>query len=124
MIYTLSYVQPVSQLQQKRLKKILIDQELQLADLAARTGLSLSLVEKIAAGIRPVTQRTAARIENFLGARVFSSPKAYRERVRRAGSEDIIEFDETPTGAFETLDALTNNRVSEPDLTSAHHRNS
>jgi transcriptional regulator with XRE-family HTH domain len=82
--------------QRKRLKKLLIDRDLELADLAERTGLSLSLVEKIAAGIHPITARTAARIENFLGTRIFSAPKQYRDRRKRESSVCTIEFGELP----------------------------
>jgi transcriptional regulator with XRE-family HTH domain len=85
-----------SRSQQKRLKKILIDRDLELEDLPARTGLSLSLIKKIASGAHPITARTAARIENFLGARIFSTPKQYRDRCRRQAANCTIEFDEPP----------------------------
>ncbi len=66
----------------KRLKLLLVDRELDHAQLAATTGLSLSLVEKIAAGHRVPTVRTVARLENRLGARIFSTPKKYRARLQ------------------------------------------
>lgn len=68
----------------KKLKLLLIDRDLELVDLAQATGLSLSLIKKIASGNKRPTPRTAARLENFLGARIFSSPAAYRARMKRA----------------------------------------
>jgi transcriptional regulator with XRE-family HTH domain len=82
----------------KRLKLLLIDRDLELRDLAARTGLSLSLVEKIATAKRAPTARSVARIENFFGERIFSSPTRYRARIKRAAARarPVIEFDESP----------------------------
>jgi transcriptional regulator with XRE-family HTH domain len=68
------------------MKLLMIDRDLQLADLAAGAGLSISLIEKIATGHRRPTPRTAARLENFFGVRIFSPPARYRAaRKRRAG---------------------------------------
>jgi transcriptional regulator with XRE-family HTH domain len=66
------------------LKLLLVDRGLELEGLAKETGLSLSLVKKISSGIRVPTARTAARIENFFGVRIFSKPADYRFRKRRA----------------------------------------
>jgi transcriptional regulator with XRE-family HTH domain len=65
------------------LKLLLVDRDLQLEDLARGTGLSLSLIEKIATGHRRPTPRTAARLENFFGVRIFSPPSRYRAAHKR-----------------------------------------
>jgi transcriptional regulator with XRE-family HTH domain len=94
--YTLR--QPVklaAQSPRKRLKLLLVDRDLQLEDLARATGLSVSLVEKIAAGHRRPTARTSTRIENFFGCRIFSTPARYRlgrkGRAAHASPGAIIE---------------------------------
>jgi transcriptional regulator with XRE-family HTH domain len=69
---------------EKKLKLLLIDRDLELAEVSRGTGLSISLIEKIATGHRIPTARTAARLENFLGARIFSEPVQFRMRTRRA----------------------------------------
>lgn len=75
-------VNPRSRTPEKKLKLVLIDRDLQLADLARGTGLSISLIKKIATGHREPTARTAARLETFLGLRIFSKPPQYRSRRR------------------------------------------
>jgi len=77
-----------AQTPQKRLKLLLVDRDLQLEDLARGTGLSLSLIEKIATGHRRPTPRTAARLENFFGVRIFSPPTRYRA-VRKRCAADV-----------------------------------
>ena len=67
----------------KRLKLLLVDRGLRLEDLARETGLSRSLIDKIAAGHLRPTARTSARIENFFGVRIFSKPAQYRSRRQR-----------------------------------------
>jgi transcriptional regulator with XRE-family HTH domain len=84
----------------KRLKLLLVDRGLELEELATSTGLSLSLVKKIASGDRAPTLRTAARLENFFNVRIFSMPASYRARKWRQQSRTFllpadvnIEFD-------------------------------
>jgi transcriptional regulator with XRE-family HTH domain len=77
---------------EKRLKLLLVDRELHLEDLARATGLSISLIEKIATGHRQPTPRTAARLENFFGAKIFTSParnRAARKQPAHAGPAAI-----------------------------------
>lgn len=81
---------------EKKLKLSLIDRDLEHEDVARGTGLSLSLIKKIASGKKAVVPRTASRIENLLGARIFSTPKQYRDRLNRLARIDVIEFDELP----------------------------
>lgn len=78
---------------EKRLKLLLVDRELELKDVARVTGLSLSLIGKIAAGLRKPTTHAVLRIENFFGERIFSSPREYRARQKksRAGVIEISE---------------------------------
>jgi transcriptional regulator with XRE-family HTH domain len=84
-----------SQSPTKRLKHLLIESDLSLQDLAAATGISISLIKKIASGERVPTQRAITRIENVLG-RIWSTPAAYRARQKKLGPS-IIEFDEAPS---------------------------
>jgi transcriptional regulator with XRE-family HTH domain len=72
---------------QKRLKLLLVDRDLQLEDLARGTGLSLSLIEKITTGHRRPTPRTATRLENFFGVRIFSPPARYRAARKRCAAD-------------------------------------
>ncbi len=79
----------------KRLKLLLIDHELELKDLASSTGLSISLIGKIAAGFRNPTPHAILRLENFFGERIFSSPREYRARQKKL-RPSIIEFIDSP----------------------------
>jgi transcriptional regulator with XRE-family HTH domain len=76
------FVNPRTQTPAKKLKLLLIERDLQLSDLASGTGISISLIKKIAAGRRTPTTRTAARVETFFGERIFSSPAAFRARLK------------------------------------------
>jgi transcriptional regulator with XRE-family HTH domain len=102
---------------EKKLKLLLIDRDLQLVDLAQATGLSISLVEKVATGKKRPTPRTAARLETFLGVRIFSAPRQYRERLKRAVRPCTIEFDELPARKPETfLQEQTSPATARPTL--------
>ena len=83
----------------KRLKHALIDTGLEHEDICQFTGLSLSLIRKIAPGHKAPSRRAATRIEAALGRRIFSTPHQYR--MRRASAPPIIEFDEAPAGALD-----------------------
>lgn len=64
----------------RRLKLLRIERGIEQEDLAAATGLSLSLVRKIEQGNRAPSKRASARLENVLGQRMFSKPAEYRQR--------------------------------------------
>jgi transcriptional regulator with XRE-family HTH domain len=94
---TCTSVKLAAQTPEKRLKLLLIDRGLELADVSRGTGLSLSLIEKVATMKKRPTRRTVARLEAFIGCRVFSTSKEYRERLKRAAAATCtIEFDEAP----------------------------
>lgn len=62
---------------------LLIERGLSLEDVATGTGLSLSLIKKIATKKKRPTPRTIARTENFCGARLWSTPRQYQTRAER-----------------------------------------
>jgi transcriptional regulator with XRE-family HTH domain len=68
---------------------LLITRGIDHSQLASGTGLSLSLVRKIAAGKREPTPRAIARLETFFGRRIFSTPAQYRARVNSERPPDV-----------------------------------
>lgn len=81
----------------KRLKHLLIDRDRELQDLAVATGLSISLIKKIASGSKAPSRRAINRMEAACGCRLFSSPREYRARQQKKASAGVIEFSDAPS---------------------------
>jgi transcriptional regulator with XRE-family HTH domain len=86
-------MQPVAQhSKSSRLRAILFKRGISAKEVSDGTGLSLSLIEKISAGLRVATPTAIEKIETFLGERIWSAPKTFKERRAQAEFEVRVKM--------------------------------
>jgi ribosome-binding protein aMBF1 (putative translation factor) len=61
----------------------MISRGLQSPELVRQIGFSISTIRKLMNGDLVPSQRTADRVEDFFGERIFSTPAQWRERRRK-----------------------------------------
>lgn len=73
-----------------RLRAVLFQRGISAKDVSEGTHLSLSLIEKISAGVRPATSAAITKIENFLGERIWSSPSKFKEHQAERDFQNCV----------------------------------
>jgi len=125
-------MKPVAQnSKSSRLRAILFKRGISAKEASEGTGLSLSLIEKISAGLRVATPATIEKIETFLGERIWNAPKTFKaqqaqkefeSRVKMTASMENLEDSrarEVAASRFPQLFA----KISSPSSSSTHiHR--